>query len=132
MLFILKVWFTSSRVIVILMLFILRKYKLIKPDNYLKLCKTTTAHEPHNSFPHFRQKKKLLLRVVYVQRSLGMHTAYFEYLYWKIPLYWFFYFCTGKNFCAGKYFCTGRHLCTGKYNQCTAINIFVPENKLLY
>ena len=27
--------------------------------------------------------------------------------------------------------CTGKYFCTGKYNQCTAINIFVPENKLL-
>ena len=127
MLFILKVWFTSSRVIVILMLFILRKYKLIKPDNYLKLCKTTTAHEPHNSFPHSRQKKKLLLRVVYVQRSLGTHTAYFKYLYWKIPLYWELFLYWEKLLCweillywetplyweiqsvyCNTYFCTGK------------------------
>ena len=122
MLFILKVWFTSSRVIVILMLFILRKYKLIKPDSYLKLCKTITAHEPHNSSPHFRQKKKkLLLRVVYVQRSLGMHTAYFKYLYWKILLYWELFLCWEillywetplyweiQSVYCNKYFCTGK------------------------
>ena len=128
MLFILKVWFTSSRVIVILMLFILRKYKLIKPDNYLKLCKTTTAHEPHNSFPHFRQKKKASLACrVCAKESGNAHSIFrifvlentfvlvflFLYwekllcweilLYWETPLYWEI-----QSVYCNKYFCTGK------------------------